>query len=55
MCIDSFFFYKVGGGEGAFRIAELLKSRGVEFEFLLDEGPGVISGVISGVDKPVAL
>ena len=52
---DHFFYKKVAGEHGAFRIAELLTSRGIHLDFLLDEGPGVLSGVIPGVSKPVGL
>ncbi|GJL95077.1 MAG: peptidase M20 [Hyphococcus sp.] len=46
---------EVGGPNGAAAISDLLKSRGVTFEWTLDEGSGLVSGVIPGVSKPVAL
>jgi carboxypeptidase PM20D1 len=45
---------EVGGRQGAARIAELLASRGVELEFVLDEG-GVIADMVPGIDSLVAL
>ena len=46
---------EVGGQQGAAKIAQLLKSRNVELEFVLDEGGLVSDGVIAGLDLPVAL
>lgn len=46
---------ELGGGEGAAKIAERLKSRGVRFSFTLDEGSGLVDGVIPGADRAVAL
>jgi carboxypeptidase PM20D1 len=43
------------GQLGAKKIAELLKSRGVDVEFALDEGLLVTQGMADGVTKPVAL
>ncbi|HEX8852652.1 MAG TPA: M20/M25/M40 family metallo-hydrolase, partial [Pyrinomonadaceae bacterium] len=43
------------GGRGAARIAELLRARGVEPEFVLDEGGVLTKGVVPGVSAPVAL
>jgi len=47
---------ELGGQEGAKKIAELLERRGVELEFILDEG-GIIAtdGIVPGVEVPVAL
>ncbi len=45
---------EIGGAEGAVAMAKLLKSRGVEAEFVLDEGGAVISGAFPGLDTPVA-
>ncbi len=45
---------EIGGANGAVEIAKLLKSRGVEAEFVLDEGGAVISGAFPGLDTPVA-
>ncbi len=46
---------EIGGREGALMIANLLKERGVEAEFVLDEGGFVIPGVVPGVAKPTVL
>ena len=43
------------GYEGAARIAEVLSSRGVELEFLLDEGLFITNGLVPGVSAPVAI
>jgi len=46
---------EVGGQQGARAVAELLKSRGVQLEFVLDEGLLITEGVLKGLDKPLAL
>jgi carboxypeptidase PM20D1 len=46
---------EVGGLEGAHKIAELLKSRGIEAEFVTDEGGFLSLGMMPGVSAPVAL
>ncbi|MCL6414907.1 M20 family peptidase [Aestuariirhabdus sp. Z084] len=46
---------EVGGQQGALAIAKLLKKRGVELEFLLDEGGAITRGIVPGMDGPVAL
>lgn len=43
------------GGRGAQEMARALKQRGVEFEFILDEGLLVTEGVMPGLDQPAAL
>jgi carboxypeptidase PM20D1 len=40
---------------GAPATAELLQSRGVAPEFVLDEGGSIVEGMITGVDAPVAM
>ena len=45
---------EVGGREGNRRVAEILRSRGVRFRFVLDEGGGLTEGIIDGINKPVA-
>jgi carboxypeptidase PM20D1 len=45
---------ETGGVEGNLRVAELLRSRGVRFRFVLDEGGGLTEGIIDGVEVPVA-
>src|SRR5213594_3639600 len=46
---------EVGGRRGAARIAELLASRNVHPEFVLDEGGAFTNGLITGVSAPVAV
>jgi carboxypeptidase PM20D1 len=46
---------EVGGKDGAAAIAALLAERGVEFEFVLDEGGAVTEGFFPGVEQPVAI
>ncbi|MEJ8848410.1 M20 family peptidase [Variovorax rhizosphaerae] len=46
---------EVSGLRGARPIAELLKSRGVELDWVLDEGLLVLDGVMPGLSKPAAL
>src|SRR3989454_7321513 len=46
---------EVGGRRGAVRIAELLASRNVHPDFVLDEGGGLATGFIPGIGAPVAL
>jgi carboxypeptidase PM20D1 len=43
------------GREGAVKIAELLRSRSVGLEFVLDEGLFVLDGIVPGIADPVAL
>ncbi|MDD0837551.1 M20 family peptidase [Curvibacter sp. HBC61] len=43
------------GGLGAQEMARVLKQRGVEFEFILDEGLLVTEGVMPGLEQPAAL
>lgn len=46
---------EVGGRRGAMAIAALLKSRGVQLDFVLDEGLLVTEGVLAGLSQPTAL
>jgi len=46
---------EIGGHYGAAKIAELLRSGGVELDFLLDEGMNILRGVVPGISAPVAL
>lgn len=45
---------EVGGLEGASHIVKLLQKRGVRLSFVLDEGGAVTSGILPGLDLPVA-
>jgi carboxypeptidase PM20D1 len=46
---------EIGGLEGAEKIAQLLKSRGVQLEFVTDEGGFISLGMMPGVSAPVAM
>jgi carboxypeptidase PM20D1 len=46
---------EVSGLRGALPIAELLKSRNVRLDWVLDEGLLVLDGVLPGLSKPAAL
>ncbi len=46
---------EVSGLRGAKAMAELLASRGVRLDFVLDEGLLVAEGIMKGLDPPVAL
>jgi carboxypeptidase PM20D1 len=46
---------EVSGLRGAQPIAQLLKSRGVKLDWVLDEGLLVLDGVLPGLSKPAAL
>ncbi len=46
---------EIGGHNGAAKIAELLRSRGVELEYVLDEGMNIVDGIIPGIAAPAAL
>ncbi len=46
---------EVSGLRGALPIAQLLKSRGIALEWVLDEGLLVLDGVLPGLSKPAAL
>ncbi|MFW6347999.1 MAG: M20 family peptidase [Cyclonatronaceae bacterium] len=46
---------EIDGIYGAKAIGELLKQRGVELEFLVDEGLPVVAELVEGIKSPVAL
>jgi len=46
---------EVGGMEGAARVAEYFERQGVRFDFVLDEGGAVTSGMMDGIDQPLAV
>jgi carboxypeptidase PM20D1 len=46
---------EVGGQLGTAGIVEVLQKRGVVLEAVLDEGGGVVDGILPGVEPPVAL
>lgn len=45
---------EVGGGEGAKKVAELLKARNVQAEMVLDEGGIISHGMMEGFQVPIA-
>lgn len=46
---------ELGGTQGAGEIRKALDARGLRFEWTIDEGSGVVDGLIPGVASPVAL
>jgi carboxypeptidase PM20D1 len=46
---------EVGGARGATRLAALLHSRGIQLEYVLDEGLVITEGILPSVSAPVAL
>lgn len=46
---------EIGGRNGAVKLAALLQSRGLTFDYILDEGSAIADGILPGVASPVAL
>jgi len=46
---------EIGGLEGAVAIVDYLQEKGVEAEFVLDEGMAISEGMVPGIDEKVAL
>ena len=46
---------ELSGKEGTGQIVALLQKRGVELDTVLDEGGAIVTGVIPGIERPVAL
>ena len=46
---------EVGGRNGALPMAALFKQRGIQLDFLVDEGLAVTEGILPGVSQPLAL
>lgn len=46
---------EVGGADGAAKVAEYFKEKGVTFDYVMDEGGAITSGMMEGVDRPVAV
>jgi len=46
---------EIGGKQGAFQIAKHLRQQNIELEFVIDEGGSIISGIVPGIEKPVAI
>jgi carboxypeptidase PM20D1 len=45
---------EIGGRDGAARIADALRARGVQLAFTLDEGSAITQGLVPGIERPVA-
>jgi carboxypeptidase PM20D1 len=46
---------EIGGQQGAAKIADLLNSRGVKLDYVLDEGLTITEGMVPNISRPVAL
>jgi carboxypeptidase PM20D1 len=46
---------EIGGERGALQMAKLLKSRGVQLQFVIDEGLLITEGLLPGLSRPAAL
>jgi carboxypeptidase PM20D1 len=46
---------EIGGDEGALKIVNTLKDRGITFDFVLDEGGAIVENMVPGVDQPVGV
>jgi len=46
---------EVGGFDGAANVAKYFKSRGMTFDYVMDEGGVVIEGMMDGLDRPLAV
>ena len=46
---------EIGGIQGAKAIAEYLREKELQFEFVLDEGGSITQGIVPGVSDPVAM
>lgn len=46
---------EIGGENGAVKISELLKDRGIHADFVLDEGGVIVDKGVPGITQPVAL
>ncbi|WML48993.1 M20 family peptidase [Neobacillus sp. PS3-34] len=56
---DMYFMFgfdeEIGGDEGASKIVSTLKQRGIQFEFVLDEGGAIVENMVPGVKAPVGV
>ncbi len=46
---------EVGGSLGAAKMAEIFKERGIEFEFIVDEGGVIAENILEEIKSPIAL
>ncbi len=52
--VSGLYYLQVMGIHGATMINEVLEERGVQLEYILDEGLTIVEGVYPGISKPVA-
>ncbi|MEH7335956.1 M20 family peptidase [Neobacillus drentensis] len=56
---DMYFMFgfdeEIGGDEGASKIVDSLKARGITFEYVLDEGGAIVENMVPGVTQPVGV
>lgn len=48
-------FFKISGLNGAMNIVRILKQRGVQLLFVMDEGLTILDGIIPAIEGPAAL
>jgi carboxypeptidase PM20D1 len=46
---------EIGGDEGASKIVSTLEERGINFEFVMDEGGAIVENMVPGVTQPVGV
>lgn len=46
---------EIGGNDGALVMSNLLEARGIRAHMVLDEGGNIVSGLVPGIESPVAL
>ncbi|MEH7491820.1 M20 family peptidase [Neobacillus niacini] len=46
---------EIGGDEGALKIVNTLRDRGITFDYVLDEGGAIVENMVPGVDQPVGV
>lgn len=56
---DMYFMFgfdeEIGGDEGAQAIVDILKDRGITFDYVLDEGGAIVENMVPGVNQPVGV
>lgn len=56
---DMYFMFgfdeEIGGEEGANKIVNTLKERGITFDYVLDEGGAIVENMVPGVSQPVGV
>ncbi|WAA08616.1 M20 family peptidase [Fervidibacillus albus] len=46
---------EIGGEKGAKAIVETLQAKGVQFDFILDEGGAIVENMVPGVNRPIGV